>query len=91
MAFSTEELEAPPGAAGSPGALHARRLTDRIMLAFQQACEQGDLDTAGALLRVLETMMARQAQMEGNRRRNVESLVAAHERLWHLRHPGRDA
>jgi hypothetical protein len=22
-----------------------------------------------------------------NRRKNMESLVAAHERLWHLRHP----
>jgi hypothetical protein len=26
----------------------------------------------------------------GNRRRNMESLVAAHERLWHLRHPHTD-
>jgi len=24
---------------------------------------------------------------DGNRRRSMESLVAAHERLWHLRHP----
>jgi hypothetical protein len=24
---------------------------------------------------------------DNNRRRSMESLVAAHERLWHLRHP----
>ena len=27
---------------------------------------------------------------DGTRRRNMESLVAAHERLWHLRHPHTD-
>jgi hypothetical protein len=27
---------------------------------------------------------------DGNRRRTMESLVAAHERLWHLRHPDQE-
>jgi len=39
---------------------------------------------------ILEKMMSkRPTASEGNRRRNMESLVAAFERLWHLRHPER--
>jgi hypothetical protein len=32
-------------------------------------------------------LMRRPTPTEGNRRRTIESLVAAHERLWLLRHP----
>ena len=42
---------------------------------------------AEQLLRILELMLTRRpVSPDTNRRRNMESLVAAHERLWHLRH-----
>ncbi|MBY0338116.1 MAG: hypothetical protein K2X11_15990 [Acetobacteraceae bacterium] len=65
-----------------------RRLSDKILVAFHQACDQGDFEVADQLLRILEMMLRRRAVApDANRRRNIETLVAAHERLWHLRHP----
>jgi hypothetical protein len=66
-----------------------RRLSDHILIAFHQACDQGDLEVAGLLLKVLEMMIAapRLPHPGGDRRRETETLVAAHERLWQLRHP----
>ncbi len=67
---------------------YSRRLSDKILIAFHHACDQGDYEVAEQLLRVLEYMLARpEASPDGNRRRTIESLVAAHERLWLLRHP----
>lgn len=67
---------------------HSRRLSDKILLAFHQACDQADFEVAEQLLRVLELILSRRpAAPDSNRRRSMESLVAAHERLWHLRHP----
>ncbi len=67
---------------------HTRRLSDRIFVAFHQACDTVDLDVAEQLLRVLEKMMnKRHTTNAGNRRHNMDNLVAAFERLWHLRHP----
>jgi hypothetical protein len=67
---------------------YSRRLSDKILIAFHQACDQGDLEVAEQLLHVLEMMLSRRPLTpDGGRRRNMESLVAAHERLWHLRHP----
>ena len=69
---------------------HTRRLSDKILVAFHQACDTGELEVAEQLLVILEKMMGRRPTAnEGNRRRNMESLVAAFERLWHLRHPER--
>jgi hypothetical protein len=85
-----ETAEAGSGAeAGrSPLQRHSRRLSDKILLAFHQACDQADYEVAEQLLRVLELMLSRRpAAPDNNRRRSLESLVAAHERLWHLRHP----
>ena len=67
---------------------HSRRLSDKILIAFHHACDQGDYEVAEQLLRILEMMLTRRpVSPDTNRRRNMESLVAAHERLWHLRHP----
>ena len=67
---------------------HTRRLTDKILIAFHHACDLADLDVAEELLQVLEMMLTRRPiATDGNRRRSMEGLVAAHERLWHLRHP----
>lgn len=67
---------------------HSRRLSDKILIAFHHACDQGDFEVAEQLLNVLENMM-RQRPMaaDANRRRSLDSLVAAYERLWYLRHP----
>jgi hypothetical protein len=72
---------------GSPPR-HSRRLSDKILIAFHHACDQGDYEVAEQLLAILEMMLTRRpATYQGNRRKNIESLVAAHERLWYLRHP----
>jgi hypothetical protein len=67
---------------------YTRRLSDKILIAFHHACDQGDLEVGQQLLHVLEMMLARRPLTpDGNRRRNMEGLVAAHQRLWHLHHP----
>ena len=72
--------------AGAPR--YSRRLSDKILLAFHHACDQGDYEIAEQLLRILESMLTRRTvPPDSNRRKSIESLVAAHERLWHLRHP----
>lgn len=74
---------APPGLPR-----HTRRLSDKVLVAFHHACDTSDLEIAEHLLRVLELMLTRRpTNADGNRRRSLEGLVAAHERLWHLRHP----
>ena len=78
--------DAPRGAGNLPR--HSRRLSDKILIAFHHACDQADFEVAEQLLRILEMMLTRRpVSPDTNRRRNMESLVAAHERLWHLRHP----
>src|ERR1700693_704991 len=74
------------GAGGPPR--YTRRLSDKILIAFHHACDQADFEVAEQLLYILEMMLTRRPlTADGTRRRNMESLVAAHERLWHLRHP----
>jgi hypothetical protein len=70
---------------------YTRHLSDKVMIAFHHPCDQSDLEVAEQLLRVLELILTRQPLTpNGNRRRNIESLVAAHERLWALRHPHKE-
>lgn len=74
------------GSSGAPR--YTRRLSDKILIAFHHACDQADFEVAEQLLHILEMMLTRRPLTpDGTRRRNMESLVAAHERLWHLRHP----
>lgn len=76
-------------ATGTPR--YSRRLSDKILVAFHHACDQADFEVAEQLLQILEMMLTRRPLApDGNRRRNMESLVAAHERLWHLRHPHKE-
>ena len=68
-----------------------RRLSDKILVAFHHACDLGDFEVADTLLHTLELMLTRRpTTADLGRRRSMESLVAAHERLWHLRHPTLD-
>ena len=87
MVSAIEETSKDPGSAAAPR--YSRRLSDKILIAFHQACDQADFEIAQQLLHSLELMLQRRPLVpDSNRRRTMESLVAAHERLWHLRHPG---
>ncbi len=73
------------GTASAPR--YSRRLSDKILIAFHHACDQADFDIAEQLLGVLENLLNRRpVNPDANRRRSMETLVAAYERLWHLRH-----
>ncbi len=82
------------GLAGLPGTAprQNRRLPERILVAAHQACDLGDLDVAAQLLSILETVVGQtRGPVDPARRRTMESLIAAHQRLWHLRHVGEAA
>ncbi len=82
-----EGLVRESGQTGGPAPRYSRRLSDKILIAFHHACDQGDYEIASQLLRVLEMLLTRRPlSPDANRRRTIESLVAAHERLWNLRH-----
>lgn len=81
----SDELARDSAGGGAPR--YTRRLSDKILIAFHHACDQADYEIAEQLLRILEMLITRRPLTpDGNRRRSMESLVAAHERLWHLRH-----
>jgi hypothetical protein len=85
---SGTEAETPHEVSSPSTPRYSRRLSDKILIAFHHACDQGDFEVADQLLLVLEMMLTRRPLTpDGTRRRNMESLVAAHERLWYLRHP----
>ncbi len=63
-----------------------RRLPERLLVAAHQACDLGALDVAASLLSITEAVLLQpQLGSPGAHRRAVEGVVAAHERLWHLR------
>jgi hypothetical protein len=65
-----------------------RHLSDHILIAFHQACDERDLEVAERLLAMLAMVIAgRRHQPTAPDRHDKESLVAAYERLWALRHP----
>ena len=65
-----------------------RRLSDHLLSVFHADCDQGDLDVAEQLIVILEHMQRRPPPVgRPERRINSRPLIAAHERLWCLRHP----
>ena len=77
---------ADSGALMRPTMALPRQLPERILVAVHQACDIGELGTADRLLSVLDAMLAQVAgPPSAAQRRVVEGLVAAYERLWHLR------
>jgi hypothetical protein len=89
VSHTDDEVGREAGPGGAPR--YSRRLSDKILIAFHHACDQSDFEVAEQLLHILEMMLTRRPLTpDGTRRRNMESLVAAHERLWHLRHPNTD-
>ena len=86
MSYTDQQVSRQRRSNGSPR--YSRRLSDKILIAVHYACDQNDYEVANALLDSLEMMLIRPAlTRDGMRHRNIESLVAAHERLWNLLHP----
>lgn len=75
------------GSSSMPGVPRQhRRLPERILVAAHQACDLGELQTAGSLLSILEIVLLQPtAGSLTAQRRTIEGMVAAYERLWHLR------
>ena len=64
-----------------------RRLSDWVLITFHFACDAGDLEAAEQLLAILGHMLSRPPpEGRSERQLNAQPLVAAHERLWSLRH-----
>jgi len=84
----TDEANADTVRPAGSSPRYSRRLSDKILISFHHACDQADYEIAEQLLHILENMLTRRTvPPDTNRRKSIESLVAAHERLWHLRHP----
>ena len=64
---------------------HDRRIGDKILIAFDHACLQNDLEIAALLLIEYERIVTRPPiTRDAPRRLEMERLVAAHSRLWEL-------
>lgn len=64
-----------------------RRLSDKILAAFNQACEQNQVDTAEHLLRALELSLTRYGgRGNSDKRADLGPVVEAFGRLEALRH-----
>jgi hypothetical protein len=65
----------------------ARRLSDKIIAAFNQACDQRQADVAELLVRALELALTRQGgKGVQDKRANLGPVVEAYARLDQLRH-----
>ncbi len=62
-----------------------RRLSDAILRAFHQACDQKEIGIAETLLKAAEAAVERRRAQHLPDRRDRESLVEAHQRLWHIK------
>ena len=58
--------------------VHSRRLSDKVLLAFHHACDTGDADVAGDLLKIVAMILARPETPHGRRARDREDLVVAY-------------
>ncbi len=84
-------LPCGPGAAKLDAMADAqdRRLSDKILSAFDQACQRRELDVAELLVKALEMTLTR-AGGKGNvdKRQEMGPLVEAYEKLRRLRKDG---
>jgi hypothetical protein len=64
----------------------ARRLSDRILLAFEQACEQRDVLVAEHLIRALEVALTKEGGPGSvDKRKELGPVFEAYEKLKALR------
>lgn len=71
--------------ASVPDRRYNRRLGDKIVAAFDHACDDGDLTTAAELLSILETHVLREVPRPDRREIVVAPLLNLHQRLWALK------
>ena len=65
----------------------SRQLPERLIVAAHQSIDLGDTETASRLLGIVEDLVKDQAtRPRPSARRIMEGLVAAHQRIWNLRH-----
>mgnify|MGYP001152836175 CR=1 FL=1 len=63
-----------------------RRLSDKIINAFNMACDKADLEVAKGLYQVLETVLTRHSGKDvGDKREHVEFIHQASDRLSAMR------
>lgn len=63
-----------------------RPLPGKILTVFHQACDEAEFEIADQLIRTAETLVRRSGYTRNKRAK--ESLAAAYQRLWDLRHGG---
>ena len=64
---------------------YTRRLSDKILLAFNQACDQGQLEAAGLLVQALELALTRHGGPNAvDHRQNLQPVIDAYARLQAL-------
>ena len=64
---------------------HTRRLSDKVKLAFEQACDDGELVTAAELLAILELVLLRNPPAAEYRDNVLGALYACQARLFNLK------
>jgi len=63
-----------------------RRLSDKLLIAFDQACEQGQVEVAELVLKAIEIVLTQEAApAERERRNHLGPVVEAFGRLKALR------
>jgi hypothetical protein len=68
---------------------HNRRLSESILSEFNQACANNKPEVALQLLDAFESIIRDRSRPDTvERRKLVDKLIAAHEQLWHIMHPG---
>ncbi len=68
-----------------------RRLSDKILAAFDQACDRRELDVAELLVKALEITLTRVGgHGQVDQRKNIEPLTEAFARLQQLRQEAAD-
>jgi hypothetical protein len=66
-----------------------RRLSDKVLAAFNQACDMRDPDVAEMLLRTLELILTRQGGPDSDeKRRELGAVMDAYGRLLTLKKGG---
>ena len=86
------DIEGPADAHSGRLGKRAATLSDRILNAFHTACDKRDIEVAESLIGIFElstriSQRQQDARQSGNSvsQRYLDSLVAAHERLWNLK------
>lgn len=79
--------ESPRAKPAPPPVPHNQKIMDKVANAFHHACDLIDIEVAAHLIQIMDRMVhERSLKADGTRRRAVETLVTAHERLWELRY-----